>query len=286
MANKNDIPTLLDAEEAFERGDVETAMLICEGLIGENEQKASVEVLYLAAECLLEIQEPEEALHYLDLALGRAPGEPVLIHARGICLFEVGRFEEAAHCFEEVAESATDIGEALYYLAVLAERSGNEEEATRLYAEAVDSDPENLVPPRDWPEKAVRKIFSEVVEELPPLLCEWMGRVEVAVAELPELSALQRAGGSISPLVLCMFEGGEPSAPSGEQPEAWLSAAPTTVRIFRRNLGKCALDDYELHRELLEAILWELMEFLGLSEDHLEKLGLGPRVADDPMDLK
>ena len=96
---------------------------------------------------------------------------------------------------------------------------------------------------------------------------------------------IRLSGGSISPLVLCMFEGGEPTAPTGEQPESWLSEAPSTVQIFRRNLGKCALDDYELHRELLEAILWELMEFLGLNEEHLEQLGLGPRVADDPMDL-
>jgi len=284
MAKNKDIPTLLDAEEAFEQGDVETAMLICEGLIGENERKADVEVLYLAAECLLEIQEPEEALHYLDIALGRAPGEAVLIHARGICLFEVGRFEEAELCFEEVAESATEIGEALYYLAVLAERAGDEERAARLYSDAVNSDPENLVPPRDWPEKAVRKIFSEVVEELPPLLRSWMNRVEVVVAELPSQDDLQREDGSVSPLVLCVFEGGEPSTPSTDVPSDWLQQAPERVRVFRRNLGKCALDDYELHREMLEAVLWELMEFLGLSEDHLEALGLGPRVAEDPLD--
>jgi tetratricopeptide (TPR) repeat protein len=285
MAKDNDTPTLLDAEEAFERGDIETAMLICEGLIGEDGRTAPVEVLYLAAECLLEIQEPEEALHYLDIALGNAPGEAVLIHARGICLFEVGRFEQASACFEEVCESATEIGEALYYLAVLAERQGDDEAATRLYAQAVASDPENLVPPRDWPEKAVRKIFSEVIEELPPLLGQWMSQIEFVISELPSDDELQRDGGRVSPLVLCMFEGGEPCSPSGDDPAAWLGSRPTKVHLFRRNLGKCALDDYELHHELLEAVLWELMEFLGLGENHLEQLGLGPRVTEDPLDL-
>ena len=284
MAKNDDIPTLLDAEEAFEQGDVETAMLICEGLIGEDERNASVEVLYLAAECLLEIQEPEEALHYLDLALGRAPGEDVLIHARGICLFEVSRFEEAALCFEEVSESDNAIGEAFYYLAVLAERGGDDEAANRLYAQAVDRDPEHLVPPRDWPEKAVRKIFGEVVEELPALLNEWMGGIELKSSELPSDEDLRRAGGSVSPLVLCMFEGGEPSSPTGDDPAAWLTSKPTEVKVFRRNLGKCALDDYELHHELLEAVLWELTEFLGLSEDHLITLGLDPRETEDPLD--
>jgi predicted Zn-dependent protease with MMP-like domain len=284
MANNDDIPTLLDAEEAFEQGDVETAMLICEGLIGEDERKAPVEVLYLAAECLLEIQEPEEALHYLDLALTSAPGEEVLIHARGICLFEVSRFEEATFCFEEVSQSDTAIGEAFYYLAVLAERQGDEEAAARLYAQAVDCDPENLVPPRDWPIKAVRKIFGEVVEDLPPLLREWMEKIESVVAELPTDEDLKRSGSTVSPLVLCMFDGGEPCSPVGDSPTDWLSSSPTRVQVFRRNLGKCALDDYELHQELLEAVLWELTEFLGLSEDHLIEFGLDPRETEDPLD--
>lgn len=284
MAKNDEIPTLLDAEEAFEQGDVETAMLICEGLIGEDERNASVEVLYLAAECLLEIQEPEEALHHLDLALGRAPGEDVLIHARGICLFEVSRFEEAALCFEEVSEGVGAIGEAFYYLAVLAERRGDDEAASRLYAEAVDNDPEHLVAPRDWPVKAVAKIFGEVVEELPELLNGWMGGIELTISELPSDEDLKRAGSSVSPLVLCMFVGGEPSSPTGDDPAGWLSSRPEGVQVFRRNLGKCALDDYELHQELLEAVLWELTEFLGLTEEHLIALGLDPRETEDPLD--
>lgn len=285
MSKSQDIPTLMDAEEAFEQGDVETALLICDGLIGEDERKAPVEALYLTAECLLEIQEPGEALHFLDLALQAAPGEPVLIHARGTCLFETGRFDEATQCFEEVAETELDMGEALYYLAVLAERAGDEARASELFGQAVDRDPESLVLPRDWPEKAVRKIFGEVVEELPPPLSSWMASIELRVSDLPSDAELTRDGGTISPLVLCLFEGGEKTAPEGDEPEAWLASRPEGVRVFRRNLGKCALDDYELHHELLEAVLWELMEFLGLEESHLEALGLASRVEGDPLDL-
>ena len=32
----SDIPTLRDAEEAYEQGDIETTLAICDGLIGEN----------------------------------------------------------------------------------------------------------------------------------------------------------------------------------------------------------------------------------------------------------
>ena len=71
-----------------------------------------------------------------------------------------------------------------------------------------------------------------------------------------------------------MFEGGERSEPSGSDPAGWLTSHPDKAVIFRRNLCKCAHDEYELHRELLEAIVWELVEFLGLQDEHLDELGL------------
>ena len=150
MGNKDETPSLLDAEEAFEGGDVETALIICDGLIGDDERQAPVEALYLAAECLLELQEAQHALFFLDHALHQAPGEPILLHARGICLFETGSHEEAQTCFESVIAQDPEIGEALYYLGILAERQGRQEDAEEFFRQAVDRDPENLVPPRDW----------------------------------------------------------------------------------------------------------------------------------------
>lgn len=285
MAKSSDSPTLIDAEEAFERGDIEAAMMICEGLIGENERKAPVELLYLAAECLLEIQEPTEALHLLDLALGKAGPEPVLIHARGISLFEIGRFAEARECFAEVVEQQPDLGEALYYMGVLAERAGETQEAEQLFSRAVDVDPENLVHPRDWPEKAVRKIFGEIIDEMPDALSQWLSALPVDVDDLPADTDLVRDGVPISPLVLCTFAGGSATEPQSDDPTTWFQDSPERIKLYRWNLGKCALDDYELHHELLEAVLWEVMDFLGLSQEHIQKLGLSPRVDEDPLDV-
>ena len=71
MARNEDRPELLDAEEAFERGDVEGALIICEGLLGTISGPAPLELLCLAAECFLELQEPKEALHMIELARER-----------------------------------------------------------------------------------------------------------------------------------------------------------------------------------------------------------------------
>ena len=49
---------------------------------------------------------------------------------------------------------------------------------------------------------------------------------------------------------------------------------PTDVLFFRRNVGKTAHDEYELHREVYEAVLWEMMNFLCLDDEHMVRLGI------------
>ena len=283
MAKPDDSPTLLDAEEAFEAGDIETALVIAEGLIGGDEASAPTEALYLAAECLLELQEPQEALHLLDVALKDAEASPVLLHARGIALFELGRFDAAAGCFEKAAAADPQLGEALYYLGVLAERGGKLDEAKALFAQAVERDPENLVLPADWPAETIEQVFDEIVEEIPDPLGVWLAGLDIRIEDLPSQKLLERDEGPVSPLILCLFEGARPGPAGGDDPEEWLGHRPEVVRVFRRNLGKSAQDDYELHRELLEAIIWELMDFLGLDDVHLAALGLPLEVDDEDL---
>jgi tetratricopeptide (TPR) repeat protein len=271
-----DTPTLIDAEEAFDAGDLEAALIICEGFIGETPDSAPVEVLYLAARCLLELQEPEEAEHLLEIAIKAAGPEPALLHARGVATFEQGRLDEAAKLFQAAVEADQDLGEAHYYLGILAERAGDFGKADQLFADAVKRDPENLEIPTVWSEEAIALVFDEIVEEIPDPLSAWMAGLQVTVEDLPDDEVLIAGDGPISPLILCFFEGEGPGAPQGDEPEAWLTVHPTRVRIFSRNLGKSAHDEYELHHELLEAILWEVMVFLELEESHLAALGLPP----------
>ncbi len=282
MAKPDDTPTLQDAEEAFETGDIETALVIAEGLIGDDEASAPLEALYLAAECLLELQEPQEALHLLDVAL-RQEDSPILLHARGVALFELGRFDRARACFRKAADRDPGLGEALYYLGVLAEREGDLEAAGALFAEAVERDPENLVEPADWPAETVEQVFDEIVEEIPDPLGVWLAGLDLRVEDLPAAALLERDEGPVSPLILCFFEGRRAGPATGDDPEEWLSQRPDAVRVFRRNLGKSAQDEYELHRELLEALIWELMDFLGLDDAHLAALGLPLEVDDEDL---
>jgi len=275
MARAPDEPNFEDAEEAFERGDIETALAICEGYLGEDETGAPIEALYLAAECLLELQEVGEAAHMIDLALESAPDDAVLVHTKAICSFEQAKLKAARESFQRAADLDDQLGEPLFYLGILTERDGDFDAAKRLFEDGVRKDPENLSLPVDWAPDKVRQIFDEVVEEMPDPFGMWLAGLLVDVDDLPEDSVLKGENGPISPLVHCLFVGPPPTPPAeGTQPDEWLTAQPTRVRLFRRNLGKSAHDEYELHRELLEALLWESMEFLGLDEGHLATLGI------------
>jgi hypothetical protein len=85
----------------------------------------------------------------------------------------------------------------------------------------------------------------------------------------------------VSPLRHCSFEGEPGDGPVGEDPEGWLDASPSEVVLYRRNIGKTAHDEYELRREVFEAVLWGTMDFLCLEDEHLVRLGVLEPDADD-----
>lgn len=269
-----DTPTFRDAQEAYEAGDIETALAIADGLIGEDETKADPEVLWLAGECLLEMQEAHEALHLFDAALKQDEHNPLLRHCRGLCLFELGRAAEAKALFLAVVEATDELAEPLFYLGLLAEREGDEAAARDYFAKAADRDPENFVVPADWSDEDVKAAFDAMVEECPEPLSLWLATLNVEVEARPSDAMLQRGDEPISPLVLCLFEGEPGSGPEGDDPEGWLNARPERVVLYRSNLGKSAQDEYELAQEVFEAVLTETCEFLQLDDGQLETLGV------------
>lgn len=269
-----DEPSFEDAVEAFEAGDAETALDILDGLLPEDLSEAPVELIYLAAECLLDLQEPEEASHLLEVALAQEPDEPSLLHAHGIALFELGRLDESRARFEAAVTAEPELGEAHFYLGILAERDGDLDRARAFWQTAVDADPENLAMPVDWSPEDVRSAWQEIVEEAPSPLSEWWSKLSVAIEDLPSAAHIKADTDPISPLVHCVFEGGSKTTPEGDEPDAWFVNRPDRVVVFRRNLGKSALEAGELHSELREALLWETLDFLGLDEPQLTRLGL------------
>jgi tetratricopeptide (TPR) repeat protein len=274
MAAHDEEVTLDDARDAYEEGDIDEALAICESLIGGDETHADPEVLWLAAECLLELQDADEALHLLDAAIGQVPDEPLLKHVRAIALFELGRFDDARRGFEAAAASEPPFAEAIYYLGVLDERDGQDARAAERFAKAAEIDPESFVAPRTWSDAEVKSAFDAMVETTPEPFATWLAGLRTEIAAIPPAGALSRGESPLSPLALCLFQGDPAPPPAGEDPAGWLQVHPERVVFYARNLGKSAQDEYELQREVFEAVLWEAVEFLGLDDPHLDALGL------------
>ncbi len=253
---QRDEPTFEDAVEAFESGDAETALDILDGLLPDDLDEGPVELVYLAAECLLDLQEPQEAAHLLEIALDKEPDEPSLLHAHGVALFELGRLGRAKKRFEAAAAAEPALGEAWFYLGILAERDGDLEAARTLWQRGVHADPENLAMPVDWSAEDVTTAWAEIVEEAPEPLATWWAGLSATVEDLPGAEHIQAETDPVSPLVHCVFEGGEKRSPEGDDPAGWFGGRPQRVVLFRRNLGKSALEPAELHSELREALLW------------------------------
>ncbi len=272
--SKADEPTFDDAVEAFEDGDAETALDILDGLMPEDLDDAPVELIYLAAECLLDMQEPQEAADLLEIALAREPDEPSLLHSHGIAMFELGKLDLAKARFEAASAAEPALGEAWFYLGILAERTGDDAAAQAFFQRGVDTDPENLALPVDWSKEQVESTWRDIVEEAPQPLSGWWGSLAVSIEDLPSTEQIGADSDPVSPLVHCLFVGGEKTIPAGEDVDGWFGAAPDRVVVFRKNLGKSALEEADLHAELREAMLWETLDFLGLEEPHLDALGL------------
>lgn len=271
---KQDEPTFEDALEAHEAGDIEAAMIICEGLLGEKEEKADPEVQHLLGECLLEMQEPQEALRFFDLALGQVPGESVLLLGRGVALFELLQLDAAVASLKQASDADIEAGEPLFYLGIIAEFRGDREGADALYTTAVERSPEELILPKDWAVDDIMAAFNAMVEEAPDPVAEWLASLPVSVRDVPVMADVEANEGTFSPLRHCRFVGERGDGPFGEDPKEWLGATPTDVILYRRNIGKTAHDEYELHREVFEAVLWEMMDFLCLEDEHMVQLGV------------
>jgi tetratricopeptide (TPR) repeat protein len=269
---KHDTPTLNDAAEAWAAGDAETALAILDGLF-DDDGNADVEVLYLTGECLLDLQEPTDAAEVLDRALKADPGNAVIRHARAVAAFELADLAAARKGFEAAVAAEPELGEAHFYLGLLAERAGDRTAAAQLFAQGVALDPDDLQTPVDWSNEQVRAALIEALAEVPDPFGGWLRSLDVAIEDLPADADLQGAEGPISPLVHCLV-GGERHAATGDDVADWLEPRPDSARLFRLNLGKSATTEEELQQELLEALLWESMEFLGIDDEQLVALGI------------
>jgi len=278
------------ADAKFVTAHLNRAELLIEGL-GEHEQAirhcdellagtpelprpdrgTEAEVHYLKSMALFYLDDLEGALFLVRRAL-KTGGEQAVYRAfEGQILFELGRYEDARRPLERSVAMDPESPHAAYHLGLTLERLGaGPDEIRRCFEQADALDPDHYPLPHEMDEEAFRRCAEAALLDLPRSIGEYVENVPVLVEDFPDRDLVKME--NISPQVLGLFLG----VPRTEA--STVSATPQDldrVVLFKRNLEKVCRDEADLVEQIQITVKHEIGHYLGLSEDDLERLGLG-----------
>ncbi len=253
----------------------EQAIQLCDELLaGRSElprldRGQEAEVHYLKAKAVFYLDDLEGALFLVRRAL-KVAGETGIYRAfEGQILFELGRFKEARRPLELASSLDSESGHAVYHLALVLERLGEEEEAERAFGRANALDPDHYPLPAQVDERLFREATAEALDNLPRSIRRYVEDVPVLVEDFP--SAEFVGSENVSPQILGLYVGvPRTEGEVNSQPED-----VTRVVLYKRNLEKLCRDRDDLIEQIQITLRHEVGHHLGLSEEDLERLGLG-----------
>lgn len=188
--------------------------------------------------------------------------------------FENCLFEDAKEILEEIEEQFPGEPETAFQLALILEREkGQEEKAKKLFQFAYEKDPETFHLPLKISKEELSKLANDVVGEIKAPFQKELKKLPIFVEELPAEDDLIDDEETLSPSIWGLFKGRN----AAEEDDLGASGriVPPQIVIYRRNLCRDCQDMKELRQELKITILHEVAHYFGLSEEDVEKLGLG-----------
>jgi predicted Zn-dependent protease with MMP-like domain len=241
----------------------------------------------LEGQALTDLGEAGPALRRIDAALALDAGDPEAHYARGVALFELCRFAEARAVLQGVVAEHPDHAHALYHVALLDERDGEDAAATRGFAQATRLDPEAFPPAVEVSAARFAEMVRDAVAALPPDAQADLAGVPVEPAELPRLDDLTGESPPLSPTILGLFrglplgrdEGATPQAgrgvPRERTPTAGRGAPPArAIVLYRRNLARTVRDEAALARAVARTLEHEVGHLRGEDDGSLRDRGL------------
>jgi len=246
----------------------------------------------LEGQALTDLGRAAEALPRLDASLVLEDDVDAR-YERGVALFELCRFAEARRALDDVVARAPDHAHALYHLALIDERDGDEPSATRRFAEATRLDPDAFPPPPAVTPERFAAMVQAAVAALPDDVRADLAGVPVEAAELPLAEDLTAEDPPLSPAIVGLYRGlplgqtdddaGPPPAPaqasrgSARERRAAAPASDTPARaivLYRRNLLRTVHDEAGLERAVARTLLHEVGHLRGEDDGSLRDRGL------------
>ncbi len=234
--------------------------------LAKGDEPLQAEISLLRGLAFNHLGELEEALAAfekavsLDADLGEAQLE------RAIALFELGRVHDAKRAFDRIARDWPEEPWTFHYLALLAERRG--EDPQPLFDKARAMSPEEFPPPVHLSDAEFDAAVKAAIDALPAHARPHLENVTIDVEPLPSDDELQEG---LSPTILGVFQG----VPVDERLDTHADHHHTArIVLFQKNLERFARTREELLEEISITVLHEVGHLLGLDEDELTDRGL------------
>jgi predicted Zn-dependent protease with MMP-like domain len=182
----------------------------------------------------------------------------------------MGSFQDARRPLERAVAMEPESGHAVYHLGLTLERvAEGREESERCFERADALDPEHYPMPIQIDEARFERAAEEALRNLPRSIRDYVEGVPVLVEEFPSTELVSNE--NVSPQILGIFIGVPRTEASVSQPHTDLDR----VILFKRNLERMCRNEGELIEQIQITVKHEIGHYLGLSEDDLERLGLG-----------
>ena len=113
------------------------------------------------------------------------------------------------------------------------------------------------------------RLVRQALNELPSPFCDWLENIDVVVERRPSRRELREAGVAPDEALFGLYQG----IPLTER-ESYGMVLPDKISIYQEPLEREFPDEEELIEEIRRTVLHELAHHFGMSDEHLEELGL------------
>lgn len=247
-------------------GDADWPRVVTEAEELLDEAPHHTEALGLLATALLELGDAENAVEAFEDHLQGAGSDPMMLSGLAIARFENCDMMGAIEAAREAVRLDGSLAEAHYTLGLALERNGDKGEAARCFASAHTLDPTAYPFPIALTDDDVRAALGAAMESLPDSLHDFWVDVPVRIEEEPDLAELAAHPPPLPPTVAGLYEGVPPID------ETALTARPTALRLFRRNLARCG-DLDEVAVQLASVLRQEALDWMGVPLDEIDDYG-------------
>jgi predicted Zn-dependent protease with MMP-like domain len=113
------------------------------------------------------------------------------------------------------------------------------------------------------------RLVRQALEEVPEPFASWLANIDVIVERRPSRQELREAGLAPDEALFGLYQG----IPLTER-ESYGMVLPDKISIYQEPLEEEFQDEEELIGEIRTTVLHELAHHFGISDEHLEELGL------------